>query len=439
MKALVYRLKSNPKYTKAFYWGKYISITGSTQVIVQAISLFCGLLIIRFLSPNEYALYTLANMILSTMTVLAECDISSAVMAQGGKVWRDPKKLGIVLVTAFDIRRKFGIVSMIFVTPVLFYLLLHHGASWGLSVLIILSIIPAFFATLSDTLLEVPPKLVQDIAPLQKNLLQASFVRLFLTAISIVLFPWAFIAILTGGLPRIWANIGLKKISRTYIDWQQKVDDQIRKEILTFVKRILPMAIFYGFSGQVTIWLISIFGSATAVAQIGALSRLAAFLGLISVLFATLVVPRFARLPANRKILFTYFMQIMTGLLTLTVSIVGIAYFFSPQVLWILGSSYSALQTELVLSILGSGLALIAGAIYSLNLSRGWTINPFLYVTLTVITISVVAALIDVSTLKGVLVFNILTTIIYVLINGIYGLTNIIKIKNNQSEGYLPF
>jgi hypothetical protein len=191
------------------------------------------------------------------------------------------------------------------------------------------------------------------------------------------------------------------------------------------------------FSGQITIWLISIFGSATAIAQIGALSRLAAFLGLISVLFATLVVPRFARLPDNRKILFTHFMQIMTGILMLTILIVGIAYFFSPQVLWILGSSYSALQTELVLSILGSGLALIAGAIYSLNLSRGWTINPFFYVTLTVISISVVAALIDVSTLKGVLVFNILITIIYVIINGVYGLTNIFKIKKNQSEEYL--
>jgi hypothetical protein len=121
MKALVYRFKSNPKYARAFYWGRNISITGSTQVIVQAISLFCGLLIIRFLSPHEYALYTLANMMLSTMTVLAECDISSAVMAQGGKVWRDPTKLGIVLVTAFDIRRKFGTVSMILITPVLLY------------------------------------------------------------------------------------------------------------------------------------------------------------------------------------------------------------------------------------------------------------------------------------------------------------------------------
>ena len=124
--------------------------------------------------------------------------------------------------------------------------------------------------------------------------------------------------------------------------------------------------------------------------------------------------------------------------LALFILIVGVAYFFSPQVLWILGSSYSTLQTELVLSIIGSGLALIAGAIYSLNLSRGWTINPFFYVTLTVISISAIAVLIDVSTLKGVLIFNILTTIIYVIINGVYGLTNIIKIKKDQyREEYL--
>src|SRR6187200_2698977 len=99
MKDLVYRFKANPNEAKVVYWGRNISITGSAQIAIQATGLLCGILIIRFLSPKEYALYTLGNMMLSTMTVLAECDISAAVMAQGGKVWRDPKKLGIVMVT----------------------------------------------------------------------------------------------------------------------------------------------------------------------------------------------------------------------------------------------------------------------------------------------------------------------------------------------------
>ena len=73
-------------YLYLLRWIKLIFVTGSAQIIVQATGLFCGILVIRLLPVNEYALYTLANTMLGTMTVLADSGISSGVMAQGGKV-----------------------------------------------------------------------------------------------------------------------------------------------------------------------------------------------------------------------------------------------------------------------------------------------------------------------------------------------------------------
>src|SRR4030095_10388182 len=169
MNTFVYKIKTNPKYIKVFQWARMISISGMAQVAVQALNLLCGIFIIRLLSSNEYALYTIANMMLSTMTVLAECDLSSAVMAQGSKDWASPNKLGVVLATGFAIRKKMGIISVLIVTPILLYLLLHHNASWPVAILIALALIPAVFASLTDSILEVPPKLRQDIIPLQKN------------------------------------------------------------------------------------------------------------------------------------------------------------------------------------------------------------------------------------------------------------------------------
>ena len=101
----------------------------STGIDVKRWNILNGILIIRLLPTHEYALYTLANTILGTMIVLADGGISSSVMAQGGKVWQDRKKLGTVLSTAFMLRRKFGAIALIIAVPFLFYLCSLHNAS----------------------------------------------------------------------------------------------------------------------------------------------------------------------------------------------------------------------------------------------------------------------------------------------------------------------
>ena len=195
-------------------WGKLISITGTSQVIVQAVGFASGILVIRLLTVQEYAFYTLANTMLGAMSLLSDGGISTGVLAQGGKVWKDKKKLGKVLVTGLNMRKKFGVISLVVSLPILFYLLIHNGASWLTSFLIIISVIPAFFATLSDALLEIPLKLNQSILPLQKNQILVSFGRLLLLCITIFIFPFGYISILSGGIARIYGNIKLKKIVR---------------------------------------------------------------------------------------------------------------------------------------------------------------------------------------------------------------------------------
>jgi O-antigen/teichoic acid export membrane protein len=395
-------IRTHKHYAKATYWAKAISITGAAQIIVQAVGFISGILVIRLLPVQEYALYTLANTMLGTMTVLADGGISTGVMAQGGKVWQDREKLGAVLATGLDLRRKFAIGSLIVSTPILLYLLLHNGASWLTTVLIVLSLIPAFYAALSDSLLEIVPKLQQSILPLQKNQVTVGVGRLLLSALTLFIFPWTFVAILASGFPRIYGNIQLRKIANDFVDKKQLPDPIVRKEILAMVKRILPGAIYYSLSGQITIWLISIFGNTTSVAQLGALGRLAMLLTLFSVLISTLVIPRFARLPEIKTILLKRFMQIFAFLLFVMISIVGVVYIFPNQILWILGNEYAGLQFELFLSIIGSGLGMIAGVAFSLYTSRGWVIHPAILILVNVGSIIGFLFFVDVRSLdKG--------------------------------------
>ena len=135
------------------HWIKLVFITGGTQISVQLITLAGGILIIRQLPTKEYAFYTIANAMLGTMSLLADGGISTGVMSQGGKVWNDREKLGIVMATGLHLRRRFAIFSLASSIPILSYLLWHNGASFWQILLIVLCIIPAFFAALSDSLL----------------------------------------------------------------------------------------------------------------------------------------------------------------------------------------------------------------------------------------------------------------------------------------------
>jgi O-antigen/teichoic acid export membrane protein len=431
LKALVNRISANPRYSKVFHWSKLISITGGAQVIVQGTGLICGILVIRLLPVQEYALYTIANTMLGTISLLADGGISTGVMAEGGKIWKDKDKMGSVLATGLYLRKKFAIWSLIVSTPILVYLLLHHGASWLTTLLIIASLIPAFFAALSDSLLEIVPKLHQDIISLQKNQLTVSIGRLVLSALLLFIFPFTFIAVLAAGIPRAYGNINLRNISGAFANKQHKPNPAIQKKILSTVKKILPGSIYYCLSGQITIWLISIFGTSSSVAEVGALGRLAMLLTLLTVLFNTLVIPRFARLPGNSNLLLSRFVQLSFGLTLIGVILIGIVHSFSAQALWILGSHYSNLKSELTLSIIGSFLGLMAGTLFSLNTSRGWALNPAISISINLVAIIAGIALINIHDLKGLFKFNIFVMGSEVLMYLTYGLKRIIRYNDN--------
>lgn len=401
-------------------WVRLISITGAAQIILQLIAFLSGILIIRMLTTQEFAIYTMANSILGVMAILSDGGISAGVMAQGSKVWNSKEELGKVVVTGLKLRRKFGIVCLIVTLPIAFYLLRHHGASWINVILIVCSIIPAFFAALSDSLLEIAPRLHQDILPLQKNAIAANLGRLALIIPATFLFPSAFIVIICAGIPRLWANLQLKKISSPYVDWTQESDEVIEKNIFTTVKRVLPEQIYFCLSSQITIWLISVFGSTNAVAQLGALSRLSFVLSIFIGVFQTIAVPRFARLPNERKLVARWFIAIQIFLLSFLIILTFAASFLSESFLWILGSNYSGLEGVFVLSVFATVLSSISGVLYGMLVAKNWILPPTLAITTGVITQVVLILSIDLSNIKGAYYYTIIQTLVGIMISYVY-------------------
>lgn len=422
-------LASGPGSSKLREWLVLSGITGGAQFLIQAIGLLSGIIIIRLLPTDEYALYTLANTMLGTMMVLADGGISSGVIAESGKVWKDKEKLGTALTTGLDLRKKFAIGSLVVSAPVLIYLLNFHGASWWMSVIIVLSLIPAFISSLTGAIFNVPLTLKQDIKPLQKNHLIENLAR-FVAVFSLFLLPWTFIALLGAGIPKIFTNIRLRKYSIGYADWSQKPDPEVRKRILKVVKRLMPGAIYFVVSGHISIWLISFFGTTDGVAEIGALERIAIMLTILSQMLGILVYPRFARMSQNSPHLLLRFLQIMGGIVLICIGLVFGVWLFSDEILWVLGDKYSDLNYALVLAISARCIVMIGGGIFKMSTQRGWAVHPGLSIPMNIAGIIVGVLLLDVSSLIGVLYFNIFTATIQLFVNAGYFFFAYFKAKN---------
>ncbi|THH39287.1 lipopolysaccharide biosynthesis protein [Neolewinella litorea] len=405
-------------------WGKLVSVTGGAQLLIQGVGFICGIFIIHVLSTEQYAYYTLANTMLGTMTVLADGGISTGVMSEGGKNWRDKPELGKILATGMHMRRQFAVGSLLVSVPILYYLLQEQGVVWWQSILLILCLTPTFWAQLSGSLLQTVPKLHQDINDLLKVNVQINVLRLLITIPSLLFFPFAAVAILASGASQVRGNLQFRELSLRKADWQTGSSEYYRKRILKTVKRILPGSIYYCVSGQITVWLIAIFSTTESIAQIGALSRLMMLLTLVRLSIDMLIVPRYARLPPDRRVIILRFFQVLGLLLVLSAFIVGAVYLFPDIFLWILGSKYQDLETEVVLMTLGSCLMMISGVAHVMSSSRGIIPNPYLFIAATILTqVFVLYFLVDYTTLSGVILFSVysaILTIAYRIVDFLY-------------------
>jgi O-antigen/teichoic acid export membrane protein len=436
MRGVVQYINDNPIWLRIINQGKLVTLTAGAQVLIQGIGFISGILIIRILPTHEYALYTLANTMLGIMILLADGGITTGVMAQGGKVWQNNDRLGAVIATGLDLRKKIAIASVLISAPILIFLLHHHMASWFMSCLIFITILPAFYAGLSGTLLEIAPKLRQDVIPLQKIQIGSNIFRLSFLCLSVIAFPFAFVAVIGASISQLWSNAQLRKLGSAYYSGVHRPDRLVRKEIIRIIKFTLPGAIYYCFSGQIAILLTSIAGTTTSVAQLGALGRINMIFGSVSVLFGILISPRFARLQEDRKILFKRFVQIELGLITFCVLILSVIVAFPQDVLWILGKSYSNLGTELVFSITGTCLILISGCSYVLFSSRGWVINPIITILIEISAVAFGILVFDLSTLIGVLSLAIFTGSIQALMNVIYCILKILNVSKELDKAW---
>ena len=405
-----------PVMRRAFYHVKIIGNLAMVQAVVQVLSFLSGILVIRSLTQQEYAYFTIANTMQGTLNLLADIGISAGVISIGGHVWHDAHRFGQLIRTALQLRKQLALIALIGVVPILYFLLARNGAGFVYSLVLIGLVVGGLLPQLSSGVLSAIPRLRSDVARIQLIDFTAAALRL----IGLVALIWmltAATAIAVAVLTFVIQYLMLRHYAAQVVESHATTDSEDRNVIVRFIRKLAPNAVFYCFQGQITVFLISIFAHrASSVAEVGALGRLAMIFAVLSNLLTNVFIPAFARCHQASKLKMLY-AGVVGGVTIFGIFVIGLAVFFPAQFLFVLGNRYTHLSGELVLMVGGAVLASIASAMWGLNSAKGWISGSWLYIPATLVTQMALIPFVDFSSVGGVLFFNLISAIPSVLLN----------------------
>lgn len=321
-------------------------------------------------------------------------------------MWQDSRRLGSLLNTALQLRRQLATITVVAVVPVLIWLLAQNGASRLTIFGLVIAVLAGSGLELITRIYCVALRLKSEIRQIQNQALVSALVKLAIVAAALFIFINAAVAIWSVVIGYAVQYVMLRRWVRREVDRTAPADPAMRSEIVSVLKKQAPHSIYYCLQGQVTVWLISIFGNAESVANVGALGRLAVAFALLSSITAEVVLPAFARIQ-SMHLLRRRYLQIVAGYSVVSLLSVAAVAIFPRQILSVLGHQYSGLSADGVLMAACAVVSTTGGLLWSINSARAWIVPPAFLIPCTIIAQIAMISFMDLSTVKGVLLFTI--------------------------------
>lgn len=373
----------------------------TVQVIVQALGVFAGFVIVRALDKSDYAFYAVTNSVTATFALLCNGGIVDAATAIGGRAWQDPHRMGQILASARKLRGWLAKWITVPTALVLAWMLLQNGAgATDILILLVLGWLAAYYQ-ISSEILRVALRLQGRIPQLQKLDLAGAVLRAML-CLAVFVLASAETAILTAAVTTAAVFFLTRGAMARTTDLAAIADPEVESEIWLVVKRQWPSALAYVFQGQIVFLLLSFLGKAEAVADYGALGRIAAIFGIFGAVLSAIVLPRYARCQDARRLRALYILVLLSYTVVALLPAAAALAFPTP-LLWILGPQYANLEHELFLVTLNAGMMSIGFLAWGLNSVRAWVIPPWINITIMYGTQVLLMAAIGFNTMDKVL------------------------------------
>jgi O-antigen/teichoic acid export membrane protein len=398
---------------------KRLTSFASTQLVVQLIGFAAGILLVRYLAQSQYGYYTLAISMVSIAVILSDLGLATATMAIGGRVSAQRSALGHLVADANVMHRHLAWVSLIVVVPCFVVLLWRQQAApWQVAALTVVMAATAALNVRAGIALSVA-RLLGHVGLQQKLDLGVNLGKLALLVAASWLTLDATVACLVNLAVAAAYFVVLTRHLDVHVELPAKATAVHTPALRQHLYRQAPNQVYFVLSSQLALWLIGFFGSADRVAEVGALSRLAALFTVIGAVSAALVLPYFARHEGHAE-LRAGFAGINVFYAALLALLCALAALFPGPILWVLGRNYGALQAELVWMIVASTLAAWGGTLYSIGCARGWVLPIGLTASTGLVATAMAASLVDVSTVRGSFMINTATGLTSMLVAFFY-------------------
>lgn len=410
---------------RAIRWGKLLGVFFAGQSLVQAIGLVTGFLLIRWLSVESYAQFSVAFGFQSIIGAFADLGVCGSVVALAGARGKEPEVIGSYIAAALHYRRIILAIVFPITLFVLPLLMSKHGWPWEIQVALLGSVLCSIYAQGYLSLYTAPLLIHQKLKQSYGAQVAAATSRLSLnTILHLISALGAATASWTATLATALNALLFRRSTRQLVQKPNVPNQAVRREMRAYVAPLIPGIIFTAFQGQITLFVIATFGQENSIAEIAALGRLGQVLIILGSLNAVILGPYIAKLP--HSILGRRYVQILLGALLVAALMVAVAFVWPGALLWILGAKYSHLREQISWSIVAWAISYIGGVMWTVHSARKWIFWWISWVYISSILIAQVIAVkcLDLGSTMNVVFFSIITSAVVLLVQiaiGIYG------------------
>lgn len=397
----------------------------TTQGIALAARLLYGFLCVRLLPVSEYAKFTVVFGFLGTLTVLMDVGFSATLLPLIGERIDDRKLIADYVATLRQLAH-WLYLAMAPVTMIVYPMLVQRQHwSWRVVAAMVAILLLASWCARVSGIYGAVLIVRRDRGYWYRTQVISNLASLALLAIlwlthSLSAFP----LMLTSVAGMVYLAVAYFFRARHLLGQVGQPSREMRHAVVHLTVPSMPNVIFYAFQGQISLILITLFGRTMAVASLGALTRLGQIFMFFGQMNPLLIEPYFAKLQAAK--LKRHYLAVIAVEVLLCVALVAAAGYVPQVFLWVLGSKYSGLHTEVLLMIAGNSLNYLAGLQWSINSSRKFVYwwNGMATIVATLAIEVIFFWKVDLSSVRNTLWMNLVTALALLLINmltGVYG------------------
>jgi O-antigen/teichoic acid export membrane protein len=384
----------------------------AAQGIAMAGNLLYGLLCVRLLPKPEYAKFAVVFSALASLALLLDIGISTSIVPLVGEKIADLQLIADYVASLRTLsNRLFAIMAP--ATIVIFPLMVSRQ-HWSWPAVAAMTAIIVFAAWLARVISAYGTVLIlrRDRPRWYRAQMISSLGTLTLLGVFWAahwLNVWTAILLNLAGI--IFVALSYYARARKLLGIEGQSSPEKRKAIVHLILPNAPNVIFYAIQGQIPQVLVTLFGITTAVADVGALGRLAQIFVIFTQMNRILIEPYFAKLPPDR--LKANYLAVVGIIGAFCAAIIALGWKVPELFLWVLGAKYAGLHYEVLLILIDGSIRYLGGTMWVIHSARRFV---YWWNNLTLIGLTLVVQIVflfqgHLGTVRAALMFNVVSAV----------------------------